>query len=69
MLDAQFSNTNGSKKHHAALIKGVFRTHSSILQVGIYLFKVKNRNTRTRFEICSKLKTPDDTLNIFHTFF
>ena len=28
--------------------------------VGIYLFKVNNRNTRTRYEICSKLtiKTP-----------
>ena len=28
---------------------------------GIYLFKVSNRNTRTRFEICSKLtiKTPE----------
>ena len=23
--------------------------------VGIYIFKVNNRNTRTRFEICSKL--------------
>ena len=29
--------------------------------VGIYLLKVNNRNTRTRYEICSKLtvKTPD----------
>ena len=29
--------------------------------VGIYLLKVNNRNTRTRFEICSKLtiKTPE----------
>ena len=28
---------------------------------GIYMFKVNNRNTRTRFEICSKLtiKTPE----------
>ena len=24
----------------------------------IYLFKVKNRNTRKRYEICSKLTTP-----------
>ena len=23
---------------------------------GIYIFKVKNRNTRTRYEICSRLK-------------
>ena len=48
----------------------------------IYLFKLKNRNTRTRYEICSKLtmKTPEQcygillaslllTLNIFHTLF
>ena len=29
--------------------------------VGVYLFKVNNRNTRTRCEICSKLtvKTPE----------
>ena len=29
--------------------------------VGNYMFKVKNRNTRTRYEICSKLtiKTPE----------
>ena len=29
--------------------------------VGIYLFKVNNRDTRTRYEICSKLtiKTPE----------
>ena len=50
--------------------------------VGIYLFKAKNRNTRTRCEICSKLtiKTLERrhgvvlvslllTLNIFHTLF
>ena len=30
-------------------------------RVGIYMFKVNSRNTRTRCEICSKLtiKTPD----------
>ena len=36
----------------------------------IYLFKVDNRNTRKRCEICSKLtiKIPEWlTLNIFHT--
>ena len=47
--------------------------------VGIYAFKVNNRNTRTRFEICSKLtiKTSERrhlvslllTLNIFHALF
>ena len=45
---------------------------------GNYMFKVSNRNTRTRCEICSKLtrKTPERrqvslllTLNIFHTLF
>ena len=41
---------------------------------GIYLFKVNNRNTRTRCEICSKLtiKTTVSsllTLNIFHLLF
>ena len=31
--------------------------------VGIYMFKVKNRNTRPRCEICSKLtvKTPEQS--------
>ena len=29
--------------------------HFSILPLGIYMFKVNNRNTRTRCEICSKL--------------
>ena len=30
-------------------------------QVGNYMFKVNNRNTKTRYEICSKLtiKTPE----------
>ena len=49
--------------------------------VGNYMFKVNNRNTRTRCGICSKLtiKTPERrqnvlvslalTLNIFHTLF
>ena len=49
--------------------------------VNIYLFKVNNTNTRTRLEICSKLKRHqndiDDivlvflllTVNIYHTFF
>ena len=45
----------------------------------MYLFKVNNRNTRKKCEICSNLaiKTPDAvvlvffllTFNIFHTFF
>ena len=35
----------------------------SVNPVGIYMFKVNNRNTRARYEICSKLaiaiKTPE----------
>ena len=48
----------------------------SIFPAGNYTFKVDNRNTRTRCEICSKLtiKTPKRrqwriTLNISHTLF
>ena len=53
-----------------------------LYQANIYLFKVNNKNTIKRCEICSKLaiKTPGDitdivlvflllTLNIFHTIF
>ena len=53
-----------------------------VYPAGNYLFKVNNRNTRTRFEICSKstIKTLEQrqwlvlvslllTLNIFRTFF
>ena len=51
---------------------------SGATPAGNYMFKVNNRNTGTRFEICSKLtiKTPQRgvvlvslllTLNIFHT--
>ena len=36
--------------------------------INIYLFKVNNRNTRKKYEICSHLHTLL-TLNIFHTFF
>ena len=36
-------------------------TRTKLIPAGIYLFKVNNRNTRTRYEICSKLaiKTPE----------
>ena len=40
----------------------VFRAVSrSFFPAGIYMLKVNNRNTRTRYEICSKLtiKTPE----------
>ena len=44
------------------MIKDVIKSTSvNQYPTGIYLLKVKNRNTRTRGEICSKLtkKTPD----------
>ena len=31
------------------------RGSATVVQVGNYMFKVKNRNTRTRCELCSKL--------------
>ena len=36
--------------------------------VGNYMFKVSNRNTRTRCEMCSKLtiKTPEVKLYVYH---
>ena len=41
-----------------------FMTQFPFGPVGIYLFKVNNRNTRTRCQICSKLtiKTPEQRL-------
>ena len=46
-----------AKKINAEALKCFFYTHPA----GIYLFKVNNRNTRTRCEICSKLtiNTPE----------
>ena len=54
----------------------------TVYPAGNYMFKVNNRNTKTRCEICSKftIKTPERrqwrrsgvsvvTLNIFHTLF
>ena len=40
---------------------GTPRIKECTYPVGIYMFKVNNRNTRTRCEICSKLtiKTPE----------
>ena len=33
-----------------------FEIRRNIFPAGIYLLKVNNRNTRTRCEVCSKLK-------------
>ena len=38
----------------SSLLSGVFRNLSSI-PAGNYMFKVNNRNTRTRCKLCSKL--------------
>ena len=35
------------------------RAEDQEYSVGIYMFKVNNRNTRTRCEICSTIKTPE----------
>ena len=46
----------------SCLIKGtLLATKLKSYPAGIYLFKVNNRNTRTRYEICSKLtiNTPE----------
>ena len=32
-------------------------SHTKYSPVGVYLLKVNNRNTRTRYDICSKLTT------------
>ena len=57
----------------------IYETKKTFISAGNYMFKVNNRNTRTRYEICSKLtiKIPERrllvslllTLNIFHTLF
>ena len=45
---------------HGKSIKNHFKNSSSYSPPGNYMFRVNNRNTRTRCEICSKLtiKTP-----------
>ena len=68
--------------HHSFSFNSRFLSELKHNPTGIYLLKVNNRNTRTRFEICLKLtiKIPERrhgiflvsfllTLNIFHTLF
>ena len=47
----------------AMLVLGIGGTYNPLISLpaGNYMFKVNNRNTRTRCEICSKLtiKTPE----------
>ena len=48
-------------EHHLAMTKGTSEGLGKINPAGIYQLKVNNRNTGTRYEICSKLtiKTPE----------
>ena len=50
--------------HHRCLTGSYYasdQNHLRLFPTGIYLLKVNNRNTRARFEICTKLtiKTPE----------
>ena len=42
--------------------KFTFTSPKHDIPVGIYMFKVNNKNTKTRYEICSKLKSGWDWL-------
>ena len=39
---------------HTHTYEMLLKTHKTLFPVGIYMFKVNNRNIRTRCEICSK---------------
>ena len=60
MLDVEVSLNNRPLTYIKEDLEYSVLTLNSI-PVGIYMLKVNNRNTRTRFEICSKLtlKTPE----------
>ena len=47
--------------HQILKVQGCEGHFSDLFPAGNYMFKVNNRNTRTRCEICSKLtiKTPE----------
>ena len=53
------------RKYH---FLGIYFFCQRVYPAGIYLLKVNNRNTRTRFEICSKLtiKTPCSSVSIIN---
>ena len=58
------------------LLRYILLLYSNIKPAGIYLLKVNNRITRSRYQICSKLTINGVvlvslllTLNIFHTLF
>ena len=52
---AERGNSRPYRKDVTVQWSGVFKELSNI-QVGIFMFKVNSRNTRTNSEICSKLK-------------
>ena len=54
MLDVEVSLNNRPLTYIKEDLEYSVLTLNSI-PVGIYMLKVNNRNTRTRFEICSKL--------------
>ena len=60
MLDVEVSLNNRPLTYIKEDLEYSVLTLNSI-PVGIYMLKVNNRNTTTRFEICSKLtlKTPE----------
>ena len=51
---------NSGKINNKEIIRNADSLKNYRRKVGIYMFKVNNRNTKTRFEICSMLtiKTP-----------
>ena len=48
-------NVEPTFEHHLAMTKGTSEGLGKINPAGIYLLKVNNRKTGTRYEICSKL--------------
>ena len=59
---SQFTYTHTLERFcHYFHIQKIRVTKNNNIPVGIYIFKVNNRNTRARCEICSKLavKTPE----------
>ena len=54
-----------SRKPHICDIRGL-RVNSRYIAVKIYLFKVNNKNTRRRCEICSKLTIKTSMTRSFH---
>ena len=67
-LSRQSSRSDKIKKIDTILFDYPLSKTEVNVPVGNYMFKVSNRNTRTRWEICSKLtiKTPKRIVNFEH---